>query len=65
VRRLKNKMYTTIILAVSVLLVTSLAAAQGVGPLTAWTDKPEYSPGETGTLSFTFLNTMGRTMTIR
>ena len=54
-----------IILAISTLLVTSLAAAQGHGPLTVWTDKPEYSPGETGTLSFTFMNIMGRTTTIR
>lgn len=63
-KRLK-KLYAMIIVAVSALLVTSLAGAQEPAPLTAWTDKPEYSPGESGTLSFAFLNLMGRTLTIR
>ena len=64
-RRLKKKMYTMIILAVSVLLIIPLAGAQGPGQLTAWTDRPEYGPGESGTLSFTFLNLMGRTIAIK
>jgi len=54
-----------IILAVSVLLVTPLVGAQGPGPLTVWTDKPEYGPGESGTLSFAYLNLKGRTIAIK
>jgi hypothetical protein len=50
-------------MTVSMLLLAGLANAQPE-TVTVWTDKSEYTAGETGTLHIVFYNNMGKTVTI-
>jgi len=65
VTKLNKKILLLLIATVSVLMVASLVNAQPSQPLTVWTDKQEYGSGETGTLSFVFVNLMGKAVTIK
>ena len=62
-----NKKIAIIIVLVSLLvqcvLMASLVHAQKT--ITAWTDKPIYSPGESGTLYITFYNTRDGAVTVK
>lgn len=61
---MNKKAFALIMVALSILLLTSLAKAQEPQTITAWTDKSEYAPGETGTLYITFYNGEDSAVTI-
>ena len=63
VTRLNKKIFALVILAVSALLLIPLTNAQPQ-QLTTWTDKPEYAPGEAGTLNIVFYNSRASAVTI-
>jgi len=48
----------------SALLCVSLASAQEPKDITAWTDKPNYNPGESGILYIVFYNNRDRALTL-
>lgn len=48
----------------SILSLVSLAGAQEPEIITVWTDRPEYAPGETGTLHIVFYNGENSAVTI-
>lgn len=52
------------IIFLSVLLYISLASAQEPEAITAWTNKPNYNPGESGTLYIVFYNNRDRALTL-
>lgn len=61
-----NKKTLALIAAViPALLLANIVLAQEPAPLLIWPDRPDYSPGETGTLSFAFRNVRGGAMTIK
>jgi len=53
---LNMKMLALSLIALSAVLCTPLVNAQAPQPVTAWTDKPKYAPGEKGTLYIAFYN---------
>jgi hypothetical protein len=61
VTRLNKKIFALIIVSISALLMVPLINAQSI----VWTDKPEYAPGESGTLYITFSNDLGSAITIQ
>jgi hypothetical protein len=57
VTRLNKKIFALAIMAVSALLMIPLIGTANSQPeVMAWTDKPEYGPGESGTLYIVFYN---------
>jgi hypothetical protein len=46
------------------MVLVHLSIAYTPETITVWTDKSQYSPGDTGTLYITFYNNMGRTLAI-
>jgi len=53
-----------IALSLLISILVPLSGAYTPNTITAWTDKSQYSPGDTGTLYITFYNNMGRTLAI-
>jgi len=64
VTELNKKVFALILVTVSMLLVTPLTHAYDPPTMSIWTDKAEYSPGETGTLYIRFYNSGGSAITI-
>jgi len=64
VTKLNKKVFAFIMMTVSMLLLAGLVNAQQPETVTAWTDKSEYAPGETGTLHIVFYNDEGSAVTI-
>lgn len=62
---LNRKLFALILVTVAVFIAAPLASAQEPPTLTAWTDKAEYAPGETGTLSFALYNNGGSALNIK
>lgn len=62
--KLNKKILALVIVVTSLLLMASLANAQVPETITVWTDKPEYAPGETGTLYVVFYNDWTYAVTI-
>lgn len=65
--RLNKKIFALVIMAVSALLLIPLTNAAYPEPqeMTTWTDKPEYAPGEAGTLNIVFYNYRASAVTIQ
>lgn len=62
-RGLRKNVCSLIIVAFFAVSMVSLVCAQG--PQTAiWTDRVEYSPGDTGTMFLAYYNSQGRTLAI-
>lgn len=61
---MNKKIFALIMVILSMLSLASLASADEPPILTAWTDKSEYSPGETGTLHIVFYNGENSAVTI-
>ncbi len=56
-KRLNKKIFALVIMAVSALLLIPLIDTANPQPeVMAWTDKKEYGPGESGTLTIVFYN---------
>lgn len=62
---MKHKKLVLIAVILSVFLMAPIVYAQPPQKLTIWTDKPDYAPGETGTLYFTFYNDGSTNLTIK
>ena len=62
---MNKKIFALVIMAVSALILIPLTNAQTPQQLTTWTDKPEYAPGETGTLNIVFYNYRASAVTIQ
>ncbi len=62
---MNKKIFALIMMAISMLLITSLANAQEPARVTIWIDKTEYAAGETGTLYFVFYNRDATAVTIK
>jgi hypothetical protein len=60
-----RKLLVLILATVAVFIAAPLASAQEPPTLTAWTDKAEYGPGETGTLSFALYNSGSSALNIK
>lgn len=52
------------LIALSMILFAPLVSAQEPETITVWTDKPEYAPGERGTIHVAFYNDRGIALTI-
>ncbi len=63
--KLNKKIIALIIMAVSMLLITPLVNAQEPDEVTVWTSKPNYAPGEKGTLYVAFYNNRDVAVTIK
>jgi len=64
VTKLNKKIFAFIVMTVSMLLLASLVNAQPE-TVTVWTDKHEYSPGQTGKLYVAYNNILEDPVTIR
>ena len=65
VTRLNKKIFALVIMAFSAFILIPLTNAQTPQELTTWTDKPEYAPGEVGTLNIVFYNSRASAVTIQ
>lgn len=61
---MNKKIFALVIMAVSALILIPLTNAEPQ-QLTTWTDKPEYAPGEAGTLNIVFYNYRASAVTIQ
>ena len=62
---MNKKVFALLLIAVSALMVTTLAHAQEPPQVTVWTDKAEYVAGESGTLYIRFYNNLGGAITLK
>lgn len=62
--KLNKKVFAFIVMTVSMLLLAGLVNAQPPERVTVWTDKHEYSPGQTGKLYVAYNNIGGDPVTI-
>jgi hypothetical protein len=62
---MNKKVFVLLLIAVSMLMVTTLAHADEPPQVTVWTDKAEYAAGESGTLYIRFYNNLGGAITLK
>lgn len=62
---MNKKLFTLAIVTFSMILAATLENAQAPEPLTIWTDRFEYAPGETGTLYYVFYNDRTIAVTVK
>jgi hypothetical protein len=60
---MNNRVIAWAFLALATMLLFSSVSAQ-ISNITAWADKPKYSPGEKGTLNIAFFNTGDSNVTV-
>jgi hypothetical protein len=62
---MNKKVFVLLLIAVSMLMVTTLAHADEPPQVTVWTDKAEYAAGESGTLYIRFYNNLDGAITLK